>query len=570
MPGGVEIGDRELVLEAADGHTDDGMAVWIPWARVLVAGDYLSPVEIPMIEGSARAYLATLARLEPLVEQADYVVPGHGEPLDGVRAAAILREDRAYIEALLEQGEAAKLPLARRTAEQRKIHARNVARVGRRDPSGVSLHERDEALEAAIFDAARRRLAEPPALGSTLDGLPAPAVTRGGSRRRARRRAAARRASCRPPSRSTTSATSRSSRRLRRPRPRSPTCCSPSTPSTAARGSRPPARCTPRTRRWRGWRPSRASPTPPAAASSRAARTGTCPRSTPPASGRATAVGRPPTSRATRRCTRPCARWPGSWTPRCWPCPASGSPARRWPTRCTQASFAVVATAGTTNLGTIDDLAGVAAVCAEHDTWLHVDGAYGLAALCAPSARPRFAGLERADSFIVDPHKWLFSPFDCCALVYRDPAVGRAAHRQHAAYLESLYADDDAFNPSDYGLHLTRRARGLPLWFALAVHGTDAFEHAVERSLDTAREAAAEIRSRPELELLAEPELTILAFRRRGWTAADYDRWAEELRTSGTAFVTPTTVAGETVARLAIVNPRTTLDDVRVVLDAAR
>ena len=212
----------------------------------------------------------------------------------------------------------------------------------------------------------------------------------------------------------------------------------------------------------------------------------------------------------------------------------------------------------------------MAAVCAEHETWLHVDGAYGLAALCAPSARPRFAGLERADSFIVDPHKWLFSPFDCCALVYRDPAIGRAAHRQHAAYLESLYADDEAFNPSDYGLHLTRRARGLPLWFALAVHGTAAFEHAVERSLDTAREAAAEIRSRPELDLLAEPELTILAFRRRGWAAADYDRWAEELRTSGTAFVTPTTVAGETVARLAIVNPRTTLDDVRVVLDAAR
>ena len=139
VPGGVEIGDRELVLEAADGHTDDGMAVWIPWARVLVAGDYLSPVEIPMIEGSPRAYLATLARLEPLVEQSDYVVPGHGEPLDAVRAAAILREDRAYIEALLEQGEAAKLPLARRTAEQRKIHARNVARVGRpRDPGAGS------------------------------------------------------------------------------------------------------------------------------------------------------------------------------------------------------------------------------------------------------------------------------------------------------------------------------------------------------------------------------------------------------------------------------------------------
>jgi glyoxylase-like metal-dependent hydrolase (beta-lactamase superfamily II) len=129
VPGAIEIGDRELVLEPADGHTVDGMAVWIAWASVLVAGDYLSPVEIPMVQGSARAYLATLDRLEPLVEQADHVVPGHGAPLDGVRAAAILREDRAYVEALLEHGEEAKLPLARRTGEQRKIHARNVAHV---------------------------------------------------------------------------------------------------------------------------------------------------------------------------------------------------------------------------------------------------------------------------------------------------------------------------------------------------------------------------------------------------------------------------------------------------------
>jgi L-2,4-diaminobutyrate decarboxylase len=231
--------------------------------------------------------------------------------------------------------------------------------------------------------------------------------------------------------------------------------------------------------------------------------------------------------------------------------------------------FAAVATAGTTNLGTVDDLAGVAAVCRDRAVWLHVDGAYGLGALCAPSTRPLFAGLELADSFIVDPHKWLFSPFDCCALVYRDPAFGRAAHRQHASYLEALYEDDDAFNPSDYGVHLTRRARGLPLWFALAVHGTDAFAAAVEQTLATAREAAAEIRRRSELELIAEPELTVVAFRRRGWAAADYGRWTEELRASGTAFLLPTTVDGETVARLAIVNPSTTLDDVKVVLDAA-
>jgi glyoxylase-like metal-dependent hydrolase (beta-lactamase superfamily II) len=131
VPGTVEVGERELELQPADGHTEDGMAVWISWARVLVCGDYLSPVEIPMLSegGSASAYLATLARLEPLVEQAEHVVPGHGGPIDGVRAAAILREDRAYLEALLEHGEAARLPLARRTSEQKRIHAENARRV---------------------------------------------------------------------------------------------------------------------------------------------------------------------------------------------------------------------------------------------------------------------------------------------------------------------------------------------------------------------------------------------------------------------------------------------------------
>jgi glyoxylase-like metal-dependent hydrolase (beta-lactamase superfamily II) len=129
VPGKIEVGEHELELQPADGHTVDGMAVWAPWARVLVCGDYLSPVEIPMLHASLDAYLATLSRLEPLVEQAEHVVPGHGGPIDGTRAAAILREDRAYLEALRDDGEAAKLPLARRTAAQRQIHAENVQHV---------------------------------------------------------------------------------------------------------------------------------------------------------------------------------------------------------------------------------------------------------------------------------------------------------------------------------------------------------------------------------------------------------------------------------------------------------
>jgi glyoxylase-like metal-dependent hydrolase (beta-lactamase superfamily II) len=132
VPGFCAVGERELELHPADGHTADGTAYWAPWARVLVCGDYLSPVEIPLIEegGSLDAYLATLARLEPLVERAETIVPGHGPPLDAARAAAILREDVAYLEALRRDGPAAPLPLARRTAPQRRAHARNVERSG--------------------------------------------------------------------------------------------------------------------------------------------------------------------------------------------------------------------------------------------------------------------------------------------------------------------------------------------------------------------------------------------------------------------------------------------------------
>ncbi len=229
--------------------------------------------------------------------------------------------------------------------------------------------------------------------------------------------------------------------------------------------------------------------------------------------------------------------------------------------------FAVVASAGATNLGVIDDLAGIAEVCREYGIWLHVDGAYGLAALAAPSKRAAFAGIERADSFIVDPHKWLFGPYDSCALVYRDPALARAAHGQSAAYLDSINARNE-WNPADYAVHLSRRARGLPFWFSLAVHGTDAYAEAIESTLAVAREAADAIRARPDLDLVQEPDLTALVFRRRGWSATEYDDWAARLLASGTAFVMPTSVRGEPAARIVVLNPRTTVADIEMVLDA--
>jgi glutamate/tyrosine decarboxylase-like PLP-dependent enzyme len=228
--------------------------------------------------------------------------------------------------------------------------------------------------------------------------------------------------------------------------------------------------------------------------------------------------------------------------------------------------FAVVATAGTTNFGIIDDLASVAEICAEFGVWFHVDGAYGGAALAAPSVRPRFAGVEHADSFIVDPHKWLFAPFDCCALLYRDPVLARAAHTQHAGYLDVLTAAAD-WNPADYAIGLTRRARGLPLWFSLAVHGTAAYSRAVERTLEVARFAEEEIGRRERLELLRKRDLSVMVFRRIGWSPEDYVAWSDRLLAEEFAFVVPTTHQGETVTRFAIVNPTTTEDDILAILD---
>ncbi|HEY7626672.1 MAG TPA: pyridoxal-dependent decarboxylase [Ilumatobacteraceae bacterium] len=234
--------------------------------------------------------------------------------------------------------------------------------------------------------------------------------------------------------------------------------------------------------------------------------------------------------------------------------------------------FAVVATAGTTNAGVIDDLEGIAAVCTELGLWLHVDGAYGGAGLAAPSVRDRYRGVEHADSFIVDPHKWLFAPFDCCALVYRDPAIGRAAHTQHAEYLDVLHSSDDLgdfeWNPSDFAHHLSRRARGLPFWFSLATYGTDAYRDAIEKALDVARQGAKLIDAAAHLELIMEPELSVLLFRRVGWGQSDYQSWSDRLLHEGTAFVTPTSWNDEVVLRLCIINPLTSIDDIELIIDS--
>jgi aromatic-L-amino-acid/L-tryptophan decarboxylase len=228
---------------------------------------------------------------------------------------------------------------------------------------------------------------------------------------------------------------------------------------------------------------------------------------------------------------------------------------------------AIVATSGTTNAGIIDDLAGGAAVAREHGLWFHVDGAYGGAGLFAPSVRARYDGIEHADSFVIDPHKWLFAPFDCAALLYRDPAVARSVHKQDASYLDVIHDRAAEWNPTDYAYHLTRRARGLPLWFSLSVYGVDAYTEAIETAIGLAWQAAAEIRARDHLELIREPELGVVLFRRRGWDSGQYTAWADQLLRDQVAFIPPSAWEGETVARFAFLHPHTSMDLVRQILD---
>jgi glutamate/tyrosine decarboxylase-like PLP-dependent enzyme len=223
---------------------------------------------------------------------------------------------------------------------------------------------------------------------------------------------------------------------------------------------------------------------------------------------------------------------------------------------------AVVATAGTTNGGIVDDLEGLGALARSSGRWFHVDAAYGGAAMLSTLRRELFSGLRHVDSFIVDPHKWLFAPFDCAALLYRDPEEAAKSHTQHASYLDIIHHDSEhdhgEWNPTDYAIQLTRRARGLPIWFSLSVYGTDAYAEAVDQGILLAEEAAEQIRAQPVTELVRAPGLSIVLFRRLGWKTTDYASWSEALLKHQVGFVTPTTWEGETVARFCFLHPETT------------
>ena len=229
--------------------------------------------------------------------------------------------------------------------------------------------------------------------------------------------------------------------------------------------------------------------------------------------------------------------------------------------------FAVVATGGTTNAGIIDELDSIADVCEQENVWFHVDCAYGGGALAANSVRHLFNGIEKADSITIDPHKWLFSPYDCGAVIYKNLEHAKNAHSQKGAYLE-IFKDEGAqgFNPADYQIQLTRRVRGMPLWFSLAMHGTDKYKQAIERGIELAKIAEKKIDESDHVEVVRPSSLSVVLFRRKDWTPDQYKDWTYKNHNSGFALVTPTSWKKETVARFCFINPDTTEEDIDKIL----
>ncbi|HEV2958050.1 MAG TPA: pyridoxal-dependent decarboxylase [Xanthobacteraceae bacterium] len=233
--------------------------------------------------------------------------------------------------------------------------------------------------------------------------------------------------------------------------------------------------------------------------------------------------------------------------------------------------FLVVGTAGSVDVGAIDDLASLADLARREALWLHVDGAFGALAILAPDLAPRLAGIERADSLALDFHKWGQVPYDAGFILVRDGELHRRTFATQAAYLrrETRGLAGGSPWPCDFGPDLSRGFRALKTWFTLKVYGTDALGAVISRTCELARHLERRIRATPQLELLAPVELNIVCFRHRG---ADADalnaRIVADLHECGVAAPSTTTIDGRLAIRAAIVNHRTQERDVDALVDA--
>jgi glutamate/tyrosine decarboxylase-like PLP-dependent enzyme len=223
----------------------------------------------------------------------------------------------------------------------------------------------------------------------------------------------------------------------------------------------------------------------------------------------------------------------------------------------------VVATAGTTNTGAVDPLDALADLCAERDLWLHVDGAYGAPAALAPAGRSVLAGIERADSLAIDPHKWLFQPYDLGCVLVRRPGVLEACYAMNPEYLRDVQARvDGEIDFRNRGLELTRRGRAAKLWLTFKAHGAPALADAIARCLVLAEHVQASLELDPFWEVVTPAQLGVITFAARGLSSDEHVERARALTASGFAAVSCTELEGRSVFRLCLINPRTTLEDV--------
>jgi glutamate/tyrosine decarboxylase-like PLP-dependent enzyme len=233
--------------------------------------------------------------------------------------------------------------------------------------------------------------------------------------------------------------------------------------------------------------------------------------------------------------------------------------------------FCVIANAGTTNTGAVDPLPELVELCRAEDLWLHVDGAYGAAAMLCDEARPLLAGLELADSLAIDPHKWLFQPYEIGCVLVRDAEQLHETFRTSAEYLSVVQRAADV-NYQDCGIQLTRSFRALKLWLSLRYFGVGAFREAVQRGIHLAQLAERIIRDTPGLDVVSPARLAIVAFRcvppgaRPEEIEAANEAVVTRLLAEGYATVTSTALRGRRVLRLCTINPRTTEEDIRETL----
>jgi aromatic-L-amino-acid/L-tryptophan decarboxylase len=234
----------------------------------------------------------------------------------------------------------------------------------------------------------------------------------------------------------------------------------------------------------------------------------------------------------------------------------------------------VAASAGSTNTGGVDPLDQLATVCAEHGVWLHVDAAYGGFATLTERGRTALSGIDRADSITLDPHKWLYQPFECGCLLVRDGDLLRRAFEITPDYLRDAQVHPGEVNFSDLGVQLTRGFRALKVWMSVRCFGTRAFSQAIDNCLDLALAAQRRIEASSELELLNPASLGVVCFRRRPGGMDDeaaLDRLNAELvarlAASGRALVSSTRLRGRYAVRLCVLNHASAAADVDAVLE---